>query len=210
MLGRTRKPTRSPSLLLGIVAAGGAVAGVAGCVDARGRYDEFAERVVDADTRDIDGALVSTLPDVDGEWYLAIRPDLQEDRIIRFRLTVDLTPITENTGTIDITGQPLAVADASDVGDPLVATDAPVSSDATFDLPLTGLLPAAANPVSGTDANIDAMMQGQLVDADHMCGTLTGTAGALPLEGTTWAAIRVAGADVTMLPNSCAALMPMP
>lgn len=164
-----------------------------GCVDARGAYDDFGDRLPDAAGGDVDGSIVSELPDVDGEWLIAVRPNLPEDRIIQFRATLDITAVTENTGTIDVSAQPLTVADRTAVGELLTATDVAVASDASFDAPLTGTLPGPANPVSGTDAEIDAVMVAQIRNADFLCGELTGQAGALPLAGTTWAAVRVTG-----------------
>ncbi len=164
-----------------------------GCVDARSSYDDFAGRLVDAGNDDVDGAIVSSLPDVDGHWLIAVRPNLPEDRIIQFDATLDLTAITENTGEIDISATPLTVDDRTPIGDAFVATAQPVSSDASFDAPFVGVLPAEANPVSGSNAPVDAVLVAEIRDADFLCGELTGTAGALPLEGTTWAAIRITG-----------------
>ena len=133
------------------------------------------------------------LPDVDGDWLIAVRPNLPEDRIIQFRATLDVTPVTENTGTLDMTATALTITDRTEVGDAFIAADEAVESDASFDAPLVGTLAAAANPVSGSNAPVDAVLAGTLVSADFLCGTLSGTAGALPLEGTTWAAIRITG-----------------
>ncbi|MCA9674221.1 MAG: hypothetical protein H6708_09505 [Kofleriaceae bacterium] len=133
------------------------------------------------------------LPHVDGEWFLAVRPNLPEDRILQFRTTLTLTAVTANTGLIDINAQPLSVADQTPVGDAFVVTQENVASDATFEAPFVGMLPAEANPVSGSNAQVNAQMQAQLRTDNFVCGTLTGQAGALPLDGTTWAAVRITG-----------------
>ena len=164
-----------------------------GCVDARGAYDDFSGRLVDAGSGDVDGEVVSELPNVDGEWLIGVRPNLPEDRIIQFRATMDLTAVTANTGLIDISAQPLSVADQTAVGNPFVATEEEVSSDASFDAPFVGTLPGAANPVSGSDANVDAVLVAQIRNENFLCGELTGMAGPLPLAGTTWAAVRIDG-----------------
>lgn len=164
-----------------------------GCVDARGDYDDFGDRLVDAGSGDVDGEVVSELPAVDGEWFLAVRPNLPEDRIIQFRATIDLTPVTANTGLIDVSAQPLSVADQTAVGSAFVALEQEVGNDASFDAPFIGTLPGAANPVSGTDAAVDAILVAQLRNDNFMCGELTGQAGPLPLAGTTWAAVRITG-----------------
>jgi len=167
-----------------------------GCVDAKGAYDEYGSRVTDANDTVVDGEVVSELPNPNGgHWLIAVRPNLPEDRIIRFDGTFNLTPVTANTGKIDISAQPLTVADATPVGDAFVATDADVASDASFTAPFAGTLPAAANPVSGSNAVVDAQLLAQLKSDDFLCGTVTGTAGPLPLDGTTWAAIRITDGD---------------
>src|SRR5688572_30979703 len=111
----------------------GSVAFVA-CVDARSAYDEYGERSGDDDVVDVDGQLVTSLPDVNGDnWFLAVRPDpavIAEDRVILFRATLELTPITENTGRLNIEAQPLTVADQTPVGDAFVATNRMVAADA--------------------------------------------------------------------------------
>lgn len=164
-----------------------------GCVDARGAYDEFGNRLPDADEGGVDGEEVEELPAVTGTWLLAVRPNLPEDRIIQFTATLDLSvdSATPNIGVIDIEAQPLTVADRTPVGDLFAAFDQPVASDATFTAPFVGVLPGEANPVSGSNANVDAELAAHLVDANFVCGTLSGNAGALPLDGTTWAAIRI-------------------
>lgn len=165
-----------------------------GCVDARAEFDDFGARLVDANNTQIDGEIVSSLPNVDGEWLLAVRPASVGKINILFRTTFDLTPVTENTGRISISAQPLTVADQTPVGVPLTAADQDVRSDASFEAPLIGLLPGAANPViEGSNAAINGTLFGQLRSADFICGTLAGTAGSLSLEGTTWAAVRITG-----------------
>lgn len=165
-----------------------------GCVDARGEYDDFGARVVDANNTEIDGEVVSALPDIDGEWFLNVRPNLPEDRIIQFRVTFTLTPVTENTGTVDMSAQALSVFDQSPVGAAFQAMEQDVASDATFSAPLEGQLHGDANPViPGNAAAVNAEMHAQMRSADFLCGTLTGNAGSLPLEGTTWGAVRITG-----------------
>jgi hypothetical protein len=106
---------------------------------------------------------------------------------------MDLTPVTTNTGLVDISAQPLSVADRTAVGEAFVATETEVASDASFDAPFIGVLPGAANPVSGSDANVNAVLVAQIRSDQFLCGELTGMAGPLPLQGTTWAAVRITG-----------------
>ncbi len=177
-----------------------------GCVDAGKSYDEYGSRVTDAGIEvEVDGAIVSQLPNVDGDWLIAVRPGLPEDRILQFSTALLMTPITENTGALDISAQPLSVADRTAVGEPFEAEDQAVASDTSFDISFVGQLPAAANPVSGSNAAVNAVLHGSIHTDSFLCGTLTGTAGALTLDGacpgptcTTWAAIRIS--DTSALP----------
>jgi hypothetical protein len=172
-----------------------------GCVDAGRAYDDYASRVTDAGIEvEVDGAIVSELPNIDGDWLFAVRPGLPEDRILQFKTVLAMTPVTENTGALDISAQPLAVTDRAEVGNPFEAEAQDVASDTSFDILFEGMLPAAANPVSGSNAAVDAVLHGSIHSEGFLCGTLTGTAGALTLDGacpgptcTTWAAVRIDG-----------------
>jgi hypothetical protein len=67
-----------------------------------------------------------------------------------------------------------------------------VALDGTFTAPLTGTLPGDANPiVKGNVVTADGVQHGVIISTDLICGTLTGTAGPLPLDGSTFAAIRI-------------------
>jgi hypothetical protein len=184
--------TVSTKFGLTCLAAAGSMA-LVGCVDARGAFDEYGDRFADAGNSDVDGQIVSSLPDVDGDWLIAVRPNLPEDRIIQFRATFDLTAVTENTGKIDIAAQPLKVSDRTPVGDAFIANEQNVLSDASFEAPFVGTLPGEANPVSGSNAAVDSVLVAQIKSDQFVCGSLTGVAGPLPLDGTTWAAIRITG-----------------
>src|SRR5438045_4078770 len=92
----------------------GAAVALMGCVDARGAYDEYGDRFVDASTQEVDGQVVSALPDANGKWLMAVHPsNLPEDKLILFNGTITMTPVTANTAKLDISAQPLAVADQS-------------------------------------------------------------------------------------------------
>src|SRR5688500_18512272 len=106
-------PARRAGLLASI-----AVVGVGGCTNARDEFVDFGDRLIDASTVEIDGAIVSELPAVDGEFYMVMRPDLAEDRSFRFRITYDITPITENTALMDYVGICLDVDTNEPVGNP--------------------------------------------------------------------------------------------
>lgn len=166
-----------------------------GCVNARDEYVDYGNRIVDADTTVIDGMIVSTIPDVTGDFFFAATPDLPEEKVFKLRVALVYTPVTENTGTINFSGQPLDFETDEPVGDFLfTATDEPVGSDASFAIPLEGLLPGRSNPVSATPANVTAVVHGSIITGNFLCGTLTGTAGGLDLAGSTWGSVRITGA----------------
>jgi hypothetical protein len=173
-------------LLAGVLVLGGA-----GCTDPRDRFDEFGDRLVDADTRDVDGAIVSELPALGGEWFVRARPDLAEDRFFNFRGTIVFTPVTANTGRLTLVLQPLDHETLEPVGEPIDGEEVDVNADGTFDWPMVGVIPARCNSISGTNANIDAVVHGTAMTDDFHCGGLTGTAGVLDLEGMTYGAPRI-------------------
>jgi hypothetical protein len=170
-----------------------------GCVDPRGEYESFAGRGYDAGPDaepSPDGMPVESIPELDGDFYVAAKLNVvaTEDKVVHFRATVDYTPITANTGTMSWSAQPLDYRTREPVGAPLVADDIPVGSDGRTDVPFVGVLPARANPVTNTDADLDAMVHVQIRDRDFLCGTITGQGGSLSLDGTTFGAQRVSGA----------------
>lgn len=163
------------------------------CVDARQAFDDYGQRLPDA-APPVDAPIVSTLPDVTGEFYgVAAPPTGADQRLFHFRITYAFRAVTENTGKLDFSAQALDYTSFQPVGDPFVSTDLDVRSDATVDIPMVGLLDHAANSVSGTDAQVNAVVHAQLVSADFICGTLTGIAGPLDLQGTTFGAQRITG-----------------
>lgn len=176
-----------------------------GCVDARGEYDEFGARVVDAGSTDlVDGQTVSQIPDIDGEWLMAVHPEgLPEDPVILFRTTFDMTLVTENTAKLDMIAQPLAAADQTPVGDPLTTTGRDIGTDAHFTAPLMGEVAGPANPVTQTAVFVNANLAAEIRSADFVCGTATGNAGSLPLDGTTWAAVRITGDELPQYVYRC-------
>lgn len=165
------------------------------CVDARQAFDDYGKRLPDA-APPIDAPIVSTLPDVTGTFYsVAAPPTGADQRLFHLLVTFVFTPVTENTGKLDFSAQALDYTTFAPVGDPFVSTDVDVHSDATADIPMIGLLDHRANSVSGTDAQVNAVVHAQLISTDFSCGTLTGIAGPLNLEGTTFAGQRVASTD---------------
>jgi hypothetical protein len=170
---------------------------LAGCVDPRGEYEAFAGRGFDAGPDaepSPDGMPVESIPELDGDFYVTAKLNVvaTEDKIVHFRATVDYTPTSANTGTMSWSAQPLDYRTLEPVGAPLVANE-PVGNDGRTDVPFVGVLPARANPVTNTDADLDAMVHVQIRSRDFLCGTITGQGGSLSLDGTTFGAQRVAG-----------------
>jgi hypothetical protein len=181
-----------------VVILGVGMVGSTGCVDAGKAYDDYAARLVDADlTPPPDGEIVSDLPDVNGEFLMAARPDLPEDRILYLRVMATFRPVTSNTGLYGFDAHFLDYTTLEEVGGSFVASDVEVGTDASFDdAPMRGTIVPAANPISGSNAVVDGLLIGTLVSPDFMCGTMSGTAGALNLAGSTWAAVRITGDEL--------------
>jgi hypothetical protein len=182
----------------------------AGCTDARGRYDDYGDRLPDASTVQIDAPLVSEIPDVTGTFFMAARPPLGETVLLYFEGEFVYTAVTANTGTIHITVQPLDFETFEPVGDPITADPVDVGMDASYTWPLVGTIPARANPVTGTNIQIDANVYGTIIHENFVCGTLDGTAGALPLEGAVFGAQRVTGEEYPAEIHQCADAPPAP
>jgi len=165
-----------------------------GCVDPKGSFDDFAARVVDGNTSQPDRPNFTTIPDITGEFLFAARPNLPQDRIMQLISDFTLTANADGTATLSMTTTALTTKDRtpSTQGSPMTVTDVHVALDGTFDAPITGVLPGDANPViPGTSAALDAVIHGAINTEDFVCGTLSGTAGSLTLDGSTFAAQRI-------------------
>lgn len=190
-----------------MVTACAAISLLVGCVDAKKSYDDFASRVVDANTSMPDHAFFTSIPDVTGHFLLAAKPKGINADIL---FVADYTLLANEDGTAKLTYAASALT-ATDhtisAGPPAApqfsATDMHVSIDGTFNAPLSGTLPGDANPVIANNSIVvDGVKHGQIMTTDLICGTLTGTAGPLSLDGSTFAAIRIAPGTVgTELPT---------
>lgn len=167
-----------------------------GCVDPKKSYDDYATRVVDANTSMPDHAFFTSIPDVTGHFLLAAKPKGINADIL---FVEDYTLVANQDGTAKLTYAASALT-ATDhtisAGPPVppqfMATDMQVALDGTFMAPLSGTLPGDANPVIANNSiAVDGVQHGQIVSTDMVCGTLTGTAGPLSLDGSTFAAIRI-------------------
>ena len=167
----------------------------AGCVDAKSAFDDFGSRVIDA-APPVDSAIVTSIPDIGGEWFMTAKLPFDQPTYVYFTGTYVFHPVSENTARIDWTGYALDLDTFEPVGEPFVANDVDVGTDGIADVPLIGTLEGEANPVTGGDADADAVVHATLVAEDFVCGNLTGPAGGLQLDGTTFAAVRITGATL--------------
>lgn len=158
-----------------------------------------------------DTGLEVDVPDFSGDFLLAVATPLDPTLPLQYIATFDYTPSGVGGGTVDVELQPLALDTGSTTtprtffGPPLAYPGVPVTSDGTFAIPV-GVLNVAAetNPLFFIDAQaIMVVFNSQVVDADNVCGTLTGQLVfpvASPLDGTTFAAVRVADVLPASLP----------
>lgn len=186
-------------------------AGLAGCIDAKGNFDQFADRVgfVDASTIDRAGG---GLHDISGTFLYSTRagfetsnnPDYYNQFIMRSTLTIN-----GDTGVLDGALTPLCVAttctERSEIPPALLSDDVVVNADGTFQTVFAGTLPGGANPLSGTPIALTTNVNGTIVSADFFCGEVSGSAAGLDLTGSTFAAIRITDTTPANLPAPIAA-----
>lgn len=185
--------------------------GSAGCIDAKGNFDQFADRVgfVDASTIDRAGG---GLHDISGTFLYATRagfetsnnPDYYNQFILRSTLT-----ITGDTGLLDGALTPLCVAttctERNEIPPALVSEDVVVNADGTYEAVFSGTLPGGANPISGTPISLTTNVSGTIMSADFLCGEISGSAAGIDLTGSTFAAIRITDTTPANLPAPVAA-----
>jgi hypothetical protein len=180
---------------LGAVVA--ACSAAIGCVDARGEYNDFNDRLVDAAGTGTDAPIVSSLPDVNGTWLIKAKPPVQGEFYFYFTTSVTFTPITENTGRIAWQPQPHDFETFAVVGEQLDAQEADVDMTGSAMLGMTGVLPGRANSLTGATVNLNGALNAHLMSADLICGEITGVAGTFPLAGSTFGAMRYPGGELT-------------
>lgn len=183
------------------------------CVDPKGRFDEYDERLPHIDASTIDAPMVDEIPNIDGDWLLAVDPSIAMGSYVQIKVTWDVTA-TGDTGTLDGSYQPLVTFGNTPpvdgpgrvpVGDAILSNDNAVDNTASFAAHLVGILPGNANPVSGTMYDIDVTLNGVIQSEDVVCGTATGTVGPLNIAGSTWAAVRYTGTDAPVPSGRCPA-----
>lgn len=180
------------------------------CVDAKARFEAYDDRVVKVDADTTDAPMVDMIPNVDGVWLLAVNPSVAPGSFVQIAVTWDVTS-NGATGELDGSYQPLTTfgqppdgTGRTPVGAAIIANDAAIDNTATFAAHLVGILPGPANPVSGTEYNIDITLTGTIRSETFVCGTVAGTVGPLNVSGSTFAAIPTADplpAPVAMCPT---------
>lgn len=183
-----------------------AIAGT-GCVDAKGSFDDFEGRVIDAANNTVDAPMVDMIPDVSGTFLWGLAPDFAPAATIRLIGTHTLTQNGDGTATLSVILQPVGVLgganDGLPVGNALTVDNIAVDNTASFSFALTGNLPGTANPVSGTDLALDLTVDGNIRDMDTMCGLVNGSAGVAPLNNSTFGSMRItAGTMGNALPTA--------
>jgi len=168
-----------------------------GCVDAHNRFDEFTERVVDAQANRIDGN--GSLAEIDGEFLLTIQPSFDANHFLKFVVTSEIT-IDGDAGSLNLSVQPLAAErcdegnGGNEVGDPIVANDLAVDVNGAFELTEDGVMVTMlANDVTCTDIVANLVLNGLIKSEDLYCGEVSGrvTTTGSNLDGSTFGAIRI-------------------
>src|SRR5262245_50257444 len=101
-----------------------AVALGAGCVDAKKAFDEYGQRIPDAqvvpDAPPGSCTDAPPVPDITGEFFMVAHHEgLPKD--FSFLITFTFHRGTDGAGTVDVSAQPLKAANLMPTGDPLTA-----------------------------------------------------------------------------------------
>lgn len=195
----------------------GLVGGLVGCIDPRGAFNDFSDRTGVTDASTIDGPGGSIFP-ITGTFLLAVHAGFETSNdpafYIQFVTTFELTA-TGDTALLDGSYVPLCThatcSERTMLPPALVDNDRAVAADGTFAQPVVGMIPGGANPISGTPAALDGLLNGTIISADLICGSVSGEAADLDLAGSTFAAIRVTDTTPAALPAptaACPASMP--
>ncbi len=142
--------------------------------------------------------------DVSGEFLLSVATIIDPTHPLHFLAEIE-GGYGAAGGAMDLTLQALAVdLQATEpnpelVGAPLELLGLSLSEAGAFELALTNhMIVGAANPITGSDIELDVTLTGAFVNNDSLCGVVTGEVLAplqLNLEGSTFGGVRVAGVD---------------
>ncbi|HKE20654.1 MAG TPA: hypothetical protein VKB80_37525 [Kofleriaceae bacterium] len=165
-----------------------------GCVDPKGAFDDFGDRVVDASTAAPDdggtGGFDGAIPDLTGAYLLSLAATQPAPvNPIRFIVNIDFTA-GDSGGTANLTIQPLAVESCAEgmggmpIGDMLTIPDVSIAANGQFAITANGTtVDGMANPLlCGVPITSDIELTGSLQTAELLCGTVGGHVSA-PIEG---------------------------
>ena len=184
--------------------------GLVGCVDPGKAFDDFGDRVgtVDANTTD---RAPSSIYNISGTFLVSVHAGFESsnDPAYYMQMLVNWT-LTENgnTATLDGSYTPLCTfstcAPMRAMVPPAITNVGNVAADGTFDQTVEGTLPGGANPLSGSEQPMMGVLHGIMLDANTVCGTVTGQVAGLDLAGSTFGAIRVTDTTPATLPTPVA------
>jgi len=151
------------------------------------------------------------MPPIAGNWLLAISSPLDPSLPFQFLVLAEdiggglfnltMTSLSLDVGSTTTPRQP--------VGEPKIFFGVPLSPDTGFEI-FTGplVIPAAANPISGSDVTVDILLSG-LPTGQPYCGAVSGSVtapAAVDLAGSTFGTEKVD--DVATLPTTFAVACP--
>jgi hypothetical protein len=179
--------------------------------DPQGKFDEYVDEAEElAPKMDIPPPKMDIPPpdpgiDLSGTSLLAISTIVSEDLPLQFLSTVVQNVDGDGNITIDITLQPLSLDQGmvtvprEPVGPPLEFKAIPVvDGKYTVDAGET-MVTGAANPITGSDITATLVLEATVVDADFICGTVSGMVTAplmASIDGSTFASVRLDDPDV--------------
>jgi hypothetical protein len=174
------------------------ISSVGACADAKGRFDDFGNRVIDAGTGGaIDARRVDGVPDINGQFLMTIVPvPISPDSNISYIADVVMTDadgeirLDVELRALDFRTMEPVNPDAPDVWEGVLVN----RNTAEFDLPLEGTtIPGRANSaVPGLAVTVTGNIHAVILSRDVWCGTLTGrTQLGSSLNGSTVGAIRI-------------------
>ena len=168
------------------------------CVDARGRLDEFANRVIDAGaTTMIDAPAVAEVADISGQFLLTLDPvPISPGKYIRYIADVTMTQANGDISMdLELRALDFQTLELVEPVMPETFQDVAVNPDTgEIELALEGTrIPGAANAaVPGVEVTVTGTMRATIQSADLWCGTVSGQTNlGTSLEGTTMGAIRI-------------------
>jgi hypothetical protein len=187
------------------------IVGLVGCVDPGKAFDDFNDRAGTTDASTID-APPSSLHNITGTFLVSVHAGFESsnDPTFYMQMLVDWT-LTEATSSLVGTYTPLCTHSTCVTPrvmlPPAIQNTSTVSANGEFEQTIAGQLPGGANPISGTEQPFTGVLHAGIINADTVCGSVTGTVAGLDLTGSTFAAIRVTDTTPAALPApvaSCA------